>query len=322
MWTDSLRTRTAGVDRPLTTAVGATVDSAFAARSTLIDLRNTLAAAVRQRRSRRNRWGEPPVFFFDSACQAELERSRPAASKSDSRSLTASISSELPELMRSVEVRRVARAIPGLREAAAALAAECPAAKDLAELLTVADDEAVLVLHPAKRVGFRLLVRGVHDVSQFHILMLASATGELRDGLLPGTPVSELFVAACRDCDPVVPAGVSMVAEARFQLFKPTAVQADGSVREGFAGCRDWLWGQQALTTIPRVNGERVVVLGDPAFRATWEIDRRFPGVQAEVKLVQVLNPFQVAEHLSRFAGQPVPVRQVEEQAASIAKAA
>src|SRR5438045_1828151 len=81
--------------------------------------------------------------------------------------------------------------------------ARVSAAKDLAGLLAVPDEETVLVLHPRLRTGLRLFVRGVVDVAQFHLLLLAAA-GEH----LPGSPLPSRFRAACADADPVIPAGV------------------------------------------------------------------------------------------------------------------
>lgn len=312
------------VQRPPVTTGGLAPapDPGFAARSRLVRLRDALRDAARQSEPRLRRWGEPAVFFFDPARQAELDAARPRAPEPVPHPVAAPIAAELPELCRSVEVRRVARAIPGLTDAAAALAPRLPAAKDLADLLAVPDDEPVLVLRPALRAGYRLLVRGVTDVNQFHLLLLGEITGTPAGGLLPGASPSSRLLAACGDADPALPAGVPLVAEGRFQLFRPAAVQPDGSVPPGFRGCDHWLWGWEPLAAVPRVDGERVVVLGEPAFRATWEVERRFPGMAAEVRLLDVLGPFRVADRLGRLAGRPVPVRVGEESREAMAKAA
>ena len=267
-------------------------DAAFAARPRLLRLRDALKAAHPRPRSR---WGEPAVFFFDPARQAEYEAARPRQVEQTS-PVAEMIATELPGLFASVEVRRVARAIPGLPEAAARL----PAARELAELLALPDDETVLVLHPRERTGFRLFVRGVADAAQFQLLMLDA---------IGSTPPPSRLVAAYRDADPVTPAGVPMVAAGRFQLFRPSAVRPDGSVPVGFGGSDHWLWPHQPLAALPRIDGERVVLLGEPAFRQTWEVERRFPAMAAEVQPLQALSPFQVAERLGRLAGQPVRVR-------------
>jgi len=257
-----------------------------------------LAAALAESRVKPSRWREPPVFFFDPARQAELEATR-VSTDSPSDAISTLIASELPELYSSVEVRRVARAIPGLRAAAA----HHPAGTQLAELLAVPDDEPVLVLHPKLRAGFRVFVRGIADIAQFHLLLLDAVEGDVA-----GPPLPSRFRIACAEANPVIPAGVPMVAEARFQFFKPTAIQSDGSIPSGFHGCEHWLWHSQPLASIPRIDGERVILLGEPAFRQTWEVERRFPAMPAEVRLLEVLNPFRVAEELSRLAGRPIPI--------------
>jgi hypothetical protein len=113
-----------------------------------------------------------------------------------------------------------------------------------------------------------------------------------------------------------------MVAEVRFQFLRPSAVRPDGSVPGGFRGSDLWVWGHQPLASVPRVDGERMLILGVPAFRRTWEVERRFPAMPAAVRLLQVLSPFQVAERLGRIAGRPVPVRAPEPRRMRPAKAA
>src|SRR5262245_17620323 len=196
-------------------------EPAFAALSRLARLRDLLNAAVQTPPRRTSRWGEPPVFFFDSARQAELEAARRPPDEPDPLAeLSTSIAAELPELFASVEVRRAARAVVGLREAAAALAPQLSAAKDLADLLAVPDDETVLILDPATRIGFRLFVRGIADADQFQLLFIDAVAGDW----LPSPPLPARFRAACADADPVIPAGVPMVIETRFQFLRPSAV--------------------------------------------------------------------------------------------------
>ena len=251
---------------------------------------------------RRSAWGEPAVFFFDRARQRELEAARPAKSTGHPHPLDEAIHREIAALCESVEVRRAARALAGFREAASLL----PGAKPLVELLDLPDDETVLVLHPGLRLGYRIHVRGVADANQFQVLALAA----LNEEIVPASILPSRFASACRDADPAIPAGVPMVVELPFQLLRPGAVRPDGTVAQGFGSCEHWLWGWEPLANAPRVDGERVVVLGTPGYRTMWEVERRFPALAAEAELLQVLSPFQVAERLGRLAGRPVPVRQ------------
>jgi hypothetical protein len=279
-------------------------DPGYDALARLTQLRDSLLAVPRDRRSR---WAEPPPFFFDRHRQADLESTRPIKPADPLAEVSARIAAELPALCASVEVRRVARTVDGLKATAETLAPACPAAKELADLLAVPDDEVIVVLHPGLRAGFRFVVRGVADVGQFHVLLAEAIIGDWSARCLPGTRFAERYVSACRDVNPAVPAGVPMVAEARFQMYTPAALRPDGTLPTGFAGCEHWLWPATGLASVPRVNGERVVLLGPPAFRATWDVTRRFPAMAADVRLLDVLSAFRVGECLARLTGHPVP---------------
>jgi hypothetical protein len=266
---------------PPVPAAPAGPDPAFAARPRLLTLRAALARAVP--RARQPRWNEPPAFFFDPRRQAELEAARPAPLDRFAEA-TALIGAELPVLLASVEVRRTARAI-GLSEVALALAPTCPAARELADLLAVPDDEVFLALAPAERTGTRLHLRGAADVAQLYRLLAPPA---------PGHPI---------------------------QLYAPAALRSDGTLPTGFAGCEHWLWPTQPLATVPRINGERVVLVGPAVARFAPDIEPRFPTLAVECQVVQTLNVFQVAGVLARLCGRPVPVPALED-ASAVARAA
>ncbi len=251
-----------------------TPDPAFAARPRLLHLRDALSRGATLRPER---WNEPAVFFFDPTRQAELEAARPAAHDRFA-ALAELVAAELPALLEHVEVRRVARTLGGLKDAALALAPHCAAANDLADLLAVPDDEVFLALAPGDRSGVRLHVRGAARVAQLHRLLAPSR------------------------------------ADSSFQLFAPAALLPDGTLPVGFAGCGHWLWPEQPLAAVPRINGERVVLVG-PAVVRTADAESRFPGMTAEAEVVQTLNAFQVADELSRLVGRAVPVSRPAETA-------
>ena len=287
-------------------------DPGYEARSRLVRLRSSLARVPAEKRSR---WKEPTLFFFDHRREAERIASGVAVATDPFETISAQITSELQLLSASIEARRVARGLEGLQAAAMALAPRCPAAKDFVELLAVPDDEEVLVLHPESRTGFRLTVRGIADVGQFHILMAAAISGDSLAGFLSERTIPERFVTASRNNGPPVPAGVPMLMEARFQLYSSAAIQPDGSLPTGMAGCGLWLWPTMPLAGIPRVNGTRVVLLGPPAKPMKWEVKARYAGMSAELRVVEGLSPFQVAEQLTRLTGKlisPVPLHEHE----------
>jgi hypothetical protein len=233
-------------------------DPAFAARPRLLAL-----AADLRRAPRASRWREPDAFFFDPKRQAAFEEAR--GPRTDP--LAARVEEEIELLCANAHVRRAARAVPGLAEAAARYGP----ARELAELLAVPDDEVFLALAPAARAGVRLHLCGAASVAQ------------LRELLAPvfGGP---------------------------FQLFAPAALRPDATLPDGFAGCDHWLWPEMALARVPRVNGERVVIVG-PATVPAAEVPLRFPQMAVSCRVVEVLNPFRAADALARLCGAPVPVQ-------------
>lgn len=240
------------------TVARAKPDPAFAARSRLLAL-----AADLRRAARASRWREPDAFFFDPKRQAAFEDAR--GTRTDP--LRERIEAEVELLCANANVRRAARAVPGLAEAAARYAP----ARELAELLAVPDDEVFLALAPAARTGVRLHLCGAASVAQ------------LRELLAPvfGGP---------------------------FQLFAPAALRSDATLPDGFAGCDHWLWPELPLARVPRINGERVVLVG-PAIVPAAEVPLRFAQMPVACAVVEVLNSFRAADALARLCGAPVPVQ-------------
>lgn len=273
------------------------LDLGYSALTFLAKLRDALRSAAAGLAAERS--GEPRLFFFDRNAQRELAAG-PAKPRLDPK-VADLIADALTLLPASVEARRAARATDGLREAVAAVAKVHKPARELVELLDVPDDQVVLAIHPAARVGVRLLIRGVADVHQLHVLLADR---------LPVRRVDSRIVYAYLDADPDPDAAVMT---ARFQLFRPSALQPDGTLPRGFAGSDHWVWGEQSPVALPLENGERVVLLGEPAFAAEWDVGRKFPRLPAEVERIEALGRAEVERWLAARcpAFRPaVPVRQ------------
>ena len=163
---------------------------------------------------------------------------------------------------------------------------------------------------------------GVADVGQFHVLMAAAISPDPNANFLSGPSIPERFAAACRNIGPSIPAGIPMVFEARFQMYTSSAIRSDGTLPTRFEGCDHWLWPASPLAAIPRLGGERVVLLGPPAFRQSWDVSTRFSGMPADLYLVERLGTFQVADHLSRLTGKRIAPIQPREQDRPLARAA
>ncbi len=261
-----------------------------------------LAACEVRRHAARSKWGEPPLFFFDRTAQAEWERSRPPAARFPETFL-GDVSARLPSaaaawralpdllddaltvLPASVECRRVARATVGLTAVAKTVGHHVPAARELAELLAVPDEEVVLVVDVDRRTAARVLLTGVADVRQLTILL----ADELPHRRRPDPRVA----AAYRDARPDPAATVAV---APFQLLRPTALNPDGALPAGFAASDHWFWGPEPTAELPRQNGERVILLTAATVPHSWDVGRRFPRLPARVELVETLSRAAVSD--------------------------
>lgn len=244
--------------------------------------------------------GDAPLFFFDRAARSEHESSdlRPPAFPeayfdrlADTmpgellawRRLPALLDDALTLLPASAAARRAARTLNGLAAAAAVVAPHLRPVREVAELLAVLDDQVVLAVHPASRFAVRVQVCGVADVRQLHVL-LADLVPTDR---VPGGRPDRRVVAAYRDVDPHPDAPL---ASARFQLYLPAALRPDGTLPCGLEGSDHWVWGDRSPAEIPAVNGERVLLLGDPVFADTWPAVRTCPRLRAEATRIETLS--------------------------------
>jgi hypothetical protein len=168
----------------------------------------------------------------------------------------------------STEVRHAARAIPDLPDRLKTLAPLHRKCRALQDLLGVVDDEVVTVIFPVLRRGWRLHVRGLADLGQFHVL--------LADTL--GPPMPDALVEACRG-HAVNPD--SCVATIRWQFYRPKALTG-GRLPQSFAGSDHWLWERDALAPMPRV-----LLAGPPIYPRQWLV----PWVRATAGSVDVLGP-------------------------------
>lgn len=280
-------------------------------------LRDTLSASAQlisacrlMETKRKNRWVVPSLFFFDRDAQAVWSAERPAGPKFPEPFLS-EVASRMPVetaawqrlpsvlddaltlLPASIEVRRAARATSGLCEAAKVLAPLLKPANELAELLAVPDDQVFLVIHPEARIGMRILARGVADVNQLHTLLADELIG---NRVLRGSRPDPRIVSAYLDTDADPDANMMT---ARFQLFRPDALNTDGTLPTGFSGSDHWVWGEESPTSFPLEKGERVVLLSDAVYPATWEVGRKFPRLSADIQPIEMLSRTNVERWLT-----------------------
>ena len=281
-------------------------DVVFDHREMLMQLAELLGRATRGRPARRRQpWAEGELFSFNrgvqaewdaadgSSCQLTKHADAPALEAADSLA-----SKAIDVLTRSLTARRVARAVPELVENAAVLADQLPVIRELVDLLAVEDDAVFLVLHPRTERGFRIQVDGIENNFQLQVLLADLLAGDDSAGGLPAERPDARTLAVYRG-EGRQQGG--LVGRASFGMYSAGALRADLTLPEGLAGCDHWLWGGGSPASIPYCDGERIILLGPPPFRMTWEVERRFPHVRGEAQLVEVLDGEMVRGWLTRL---------------------
>lgn len=303
--------------------VAPTPDVAVTAIPLFQQLRDTLFDAGRflenraKRAARSSRiWNEPPLFFFQHPQSAASPRSRmqpkpQSDHTSHAYSAGSAAWSALPDLIddalsvlaSSVTARHAARAVSGLMTVVESLKSDHPRIQQLADVLAVHDDAVLMVAHPAARVGVRVVVHGIADIGQLHILLAAVLRGDPADLRVPGAQPDSHIVAASQDgfigSDPIV--------ESYFQLYQAAALTPIGTLPQGFAGVQHWLWPQDTLADIPRVQGERILFLGEPVYPMSWSAARRVPLVRGNVTVLERYSPAQITHWLETRTGCSLP---------------
>ncbi|HEY0000829.1 MAG TPA: hypothetical protein VGB74_10275 [Actinoplanes sp.] len=180
--------------------------------------------------------------------------------------------------------RRTRTAFPCRTETArlvARLAADRGDLDDLLELLTVLDDETLVVLHRADGRAYLVTICGVADNFQLYTL-LAGALGDVITGLAP----EPSWVAAAG----TGPADAAERIEARFQLTD---------------GYGEYVPVQGRPADIPLLEDRRVVVLDPPPYGRSWDLGRTHDGLTPDVRLLAVLDDKTAAHWRSAVAGPP-----------------
>lgn len=264
-----------------------TPDAAFSLRPKLLALREKLILALRQRHQLL-RADAATLFYFHAPRQADYEAACESRATPDpagstlATEITDRIRAVWPSLVADADVRHAARALDGLHSSAMALAAILPAARDLADLLHVIDDEVLCVIEPASREGFTLEVRGVAEVNQLHDLLAS---------LEPRLLHEEAFDISSRP---------------QFQAFAISGLRHDGSLPEGASGASHWLFNEQPASAIARFEGERVVLMGDAMPTVARAANARFPDLMAEGQVIRRFRLEEVEARLSLWLGQPL----------------
>jgi hypothetical protein len=186
-------------------------------------------------------------------------------------------------LCRDVDARKRARERTELVRAAESARSGHPYGYYLAELLSMADDERLVVLDVTRKRGFRVRLTAMRN--NFHLFTL------LQDALLPGDArLNSLAVSIAKSermLAEVSPSEWSARGEHDRAVWGFGTWMAIGSAKPSH-----WIWGEMRPTEIPMLDGERIVLLGPLELPRSWEIAVFVPLHSALRSSVQIEETF------------------------------
>lgn len=184
-----------------------------------------------------------------------------------------------------------------LREPGLKIADHHEAGHWLQLILGVLDEEPLLVIEPATRLGLSARMSGVVENFQLHVLLM---------DLFPQTG---FFLFRSRR----IPKQVAEVAKGRgpqqaedivtgaWNLYTWQAIRPGLTLPGTDDYAADWVWGEGVPADIPVFEGHRVVLLGPPSYSRSWRSQRMFNHLPGTIDNMRTLSRAEVNDWLERM---------------------
>lgn len=184
-----------------------------------------------------------------------------------------------------------------LREPAARIAEYHEAGHWLQQLLSVLNDEPLLVIEPARRLGILGRMSGLVDNFQLNTLLMDVFPSTSR--LVLRRRVSQRAAKIARG---IGPQSTNDTITGAWNLYTWQAILPGLVLPEPAAPDVDHLiWNEGTPEDIPLFEGRRVVLLGPASYERFWTSQRTFDKLRAGVELERQLTPEEIAAWLQRM---------------------
>jgi len=179
--------------------------------------------------------------------------------------------------------------------------------KMLHSLLTVLDDEKLVVIHTEEEKGYVVSISGVTDNHQLQIL-LADVLMNLPEvgDRVSGEPYSAGIVDVCKNAK--APQACPESVLGKWEMGHWTA---HGYAIASFDDIsKTTVWGEGVPADINKFNGERIVLLSKPMVQRSWNCVRTFSPLGASVVVQKVLKKEEIQKYLADFGAASQEQRQ------------
>jgi hypothetical protein len=164
-------------------------------------------------------------------------------------------------------------------------------------MLSVLDNEPILVLEPSTRLGLLGRISGVVDNFQLNVLLMDEFP---RSGFFTRRRVPQSAVDIARG---VGPQQSEEIVTGVWNLYTWQALDARGVLPTSKEVGAHWIWNEGVPKDIPMLEGRRVILLGPSSYVRTWRAQRLFDKLPARLETERVLKGTEVSEWLVRLSG-------------------
>lgn len=166
-------------------------------------------------------------------------------------------------------------------------------------LFRVLHEEPILVLEPSTGLGIIGKFSGIVENFQLHTILMDIFP---RTGFHLGGRVSKRVAQVARG---IGPQQTNDTVIGVWNLYNWPALRPDLTLPGMEDGATHWIWGEGNPEDIATFEGHRVVLLGPPSYQRSWQSQRMFAGLPADLTVERKLNKEEVRQWLQRLAAAP-----------------
>lgn len=166
----------------------------------------------------------------------------------------------------------------------------------LSQLLSVLDDEKLVVIHPEYQLGYEVEIEGIAGNHQLFVFLEDSLIGDEHEGWLLGDKPRPQVVASAREYNQYNHATPH---EFTYHYSNWRSLNDDGVI--DLQSHEHWIWGEGVPADIEKLDDIRVILLSDPPYKRTFGINAIFEGLEPDFRVIRQLEHGEVVNWLKRI---------------------
>lgn len=168
----------------------------------------------------------------------------------------------------------------------------------LALMLAVLDDEPLVAIEPQTRLGIVGRISGIVDNFQLNVLLM---DGFPNPGLLRRRRVTQEVAAIANGKGPQQ-SGHTVTGVWNLYTWKAIGPGLTLPDANDYGANDHWVWNEGCPDDIPVFDGHRAVLLGPASYPRSWQSQRMFNHLAANIEIERKLTKDEVSDWLKRMA--------------------